>query len=257
MVDEQPQVELRSSKRRGRQRVDPRGQRGARDRGGVDLIGLATLAARAPRAGHQPRRHANDPLAAANQKPLKRAGHVAAVFQRPHPFQGRARAPTSTARRTRERRPRRSCRARPDQSRCRRRRSCASSCECPPQAQSCCCPAPFTSGCWTPGGQGLLRALPRSYQVTPDIPDRRRATQQKEVRPTGRQPQRESALRPVGTISTASDITDDPNPNSKPQGQQSLQVAPRGLGFRFAKALLEALPRLLVSTPIVSAVAKP
>jgi hypothetical protein len=36
-----------------------------------------------------------------------------------------------------------------------------------------------------------------------DIPDRRRATQQKEVRPTGRQPQRESARRPVGTISTA------------------------------------------------------
>src|SRR5215207_4775289 len=38
---------------------------------------------------------------------------------------------------------------------------------------------------WTAGGHGLLRAVPRSYQVTPDIPDRRRATQQKEVRPTG------------------------------------------------------------------------
>jgi hypothetical protein len=36
---------------------------------------------------------------------------------------------------------------------------------------------------WTSGGHGLLRALPRSYQVTPDIPDRRRATQQKVVRP--------------------------------------------------------------------------
>src|SRR6185436_12269167 len=46
-------------------------------------------------------------------------------------------------------------------------------------------PRPFTSGSWTPGGQGLLRALPRSYQVTPNIPDRRRATQQKEVRPPG------------------------------------------------------------------------
>src|SRR5918992_521338 len=74
---------------------------------------------------------------------------------------------------------------------------------------------------------------------------------------TGSQAHRPTASKrvsspPVGTISTASDITDDPNPNSKPQGQQSLQVAPRGLGFRFAKALLEALPRLLVSTPIVS-----
>src|SRR3954451_3896058 len=36
---------------------------------------------------------------------------------------------------------------------------------------------------WTPGGQGLLGALPRSDQITPNIPDRRRATQQKEVRP--------------------------------------------------------------------------
>src|SRR3954454_4171466 len=27
-----------------------------------------------------------------------------------------------------------------------------------------------TSTGWTPGGHGLLRALPRSYQVTPDIP---------------------------------------------------------------------------------------
>jgi hypothetical protein len=36
----------------------------------------------------------------------------------------------------------------------------------------------------------------RSFQVTPDIPDRRRATQQKEVRPpAGRQRQRESARR--------------------------------------------------------------
>jgi hypothetical protein len=29
----------------------------------------------------------------------------------------------------------------------------------------------------------LLEAVPRIYQVTPDIPDRRRATKQKKVRP--------------------------------------------------------------------------
>jgi hypothetical protein len=29
----------------------------------------------------------------------------------------------------------------------------------------------------------LLEAVPRIYQVTPDIPDRRRATKQKQVRP--------------------------------------------------------------------------
>jgi hypothetical protein len=85
---------------------------------------------------------------------------------------------------------------------------------------------------WTAGGHGLLGALPRSFQVTPDIPDRRRATQQKEVRPTGRQPQRESARRPVGTISSASDVTDEPNRNSKPQGA-------RGPGSRRVVGLLQ------------------
>src|SRR4051795_11242522 len=51
----------------------------------------------------------------------------------------------------------------------------------------------------TSGGHGLLEAVPRIYQVTPDIPDRRRATKQKEVRPLhGRQPQSESARRRSG-----------------------------------------------------------
>src|SRR5215207_7506938 len=80
-----------------------------------------------------------------------------------------------------------------------------------------------------PGGHGLLRALPRSYQVTPDIPNRRRATQRKVVRPNGRQPARESARRRSGTIPSASDITDDPNHNSKPRNQRS--------GFRRESAL--------------------
>src|SRR4051794_21590818 len=34
----------------------------------------------------------------------------------------------------------------------------------------------------TPGGHGLLEALPRIYQVTPDLPNRRRATKHKHVR---------------------------------------------------------------------------
>src|ERR671910_3228243 len=50
----------------------------------------------------------------------------------------------------------------------------------------------------TPGGHGLLEALPRIYQVTPDTPDRRRAKKQTEVRPAGRQPKRESARRRSG-----------------------------------------------------------
>ena len=40
----------------------------------------------------------------------------------------------------------------------------------------------------------MLEALPRIYQVTPDIPDRRRATQQKEVRPSPADSLNESQL---------------------------------------------------------------
>src|ERR671929_701839 len=46
----------------------------------------------------------------------------------------------------------------------------------------------------TPGGHGLLEALPRIYQVTPDIPDRRRATKHKEVRPSPADSLNESQL---------------------------------------------------------------
>src|SRR5829696_6924214 len=46
----------------------------------------------------------------------------------------------------------------------------------------------------TSGGHGLLEATPRIYQVTPDIPDRRRATKQKEVRPSPADSLKESQL---------------------------------------------------------------
>jgi predicted enzyme related to lactoylglutathione lyase len=55
------------------------------------------------------------------------------------------------------------------------------------------------------------------YQVTPDIPDRRRATKQKEVRPAGPTASKRVSSPPVGTIPAASDITDKPNHNSKPR----------------------------------------
>src|SRR3954463_5818901 len=46
----------------------------------------------------------------------------------------------------------------------------------------------------TSGGHGLLEAVPRIYQVPPDIPDRRRATKQKEVRPSPADSLKESQL---------------------------------------------------------------
>src|SRR5215218_9808662 len=46
----------------------------------------------------------------------------------------------------------------------------------------------------TPGGHGLLEAVPRIDHVTPDIPDRRRPTKQKEVRPSPADSLKESQL---------------------------------------------------------------
>src|SRR3954451_23178586 len=74
----------------------------------------------------------------------------------------------------------------------------------------------------TPGGHGLLEAVPRIYQVTPDIPGRRRATKQEQVRPQiWPTASKRHSSPPVRTIPSASDITDDPNHNSKPHSAAS------------------------------------
>jgi hypothetical protein len=71
---------------------------------------------------------------------------------------------------------------------------------------------------WTSGGHGLLGALPRSMKSRRKIPDRRRATQPKVVRPNGRQPEKESARRRSRSLHLASDVADDADRNSKPGG---------------------------------------
>src|SRR5829696_3549796 len=72
------------------------------------------------------------------------------------------------------------------------------------------------------GGHGLLEAVPRIYQVTPDIPDRRRATKhegsQALARPTA---SKRVSSPPVGNLPSASDVTDEPNHNSKPRRSSS------------------------------------
>jgi hypothetical protein len=86
VVDQQPNVELGAGKLSRRQRLQARRQRRARDGQRVDTVGLAALAARAPRVRHQPRRDPDHALTARDQKPLKRARDVPAVLQRPHPL---------------------------------------------------------------------------------------------------------------------------------------------------------------------------
>jgi hypothetical protein len=64
----------------------------------------------------------------------------------------------------------------------------------------------------------LLEAVPRIYQVTPDIPDRRRATKQEQVRPQiWPTASKRVSSPPVGNLPSASDVTDDANHNSKPR----------------------------------------
>jgi len=79
----------------------------------------------------------------------------------------------------------------------------------------------------TSGGHGLLEAVPRIYQVTPDIPDRRRATKQKEVRPLTRPTaSKRVSSPPVGTIPSMPDVTDDPHHNSKSRSSSATTPRP-------------------------------
>ena len=97
---------------------------------------LPALARRAASAGHVLRRDPHDPLAAGDQKPLKRAGHVPAVLDRPHPLwversrpaQQLAEAALARAAPSARRARRRSAR--------RPRRRCASACACPSRSRS-------------------------------------------------------------------------------------------------------------------------
>jgi hypothetical protein len=217
-----------------RERLDAFGQRGSRDGERVDAIGLAALATRPPRVGHQPRWHPDDAFAASDQKPFEGARDVAAVLQRPDTLDAQSPRPLQHLVES----------AGPDRRRlvtehlARRRRDTGDGVRALVHVRTehdhrC---VPFCSWLkWTAGGHGLLRALPRSFQVTPDIPDRRRATQQKEVRRTGPTASKRVSSPPVGTFSSTSDVTD----TAKSQQQASKRQPTRGSAGAFA-----ALPLL-------------
>ena len=58
---------------------------------------------------------------------------------------------------------------------------------------------------------GLLGALPRSYQVTPDIPTGDERHNKSKVRPNRPTASKRVSSPPVGTFSTASDVADEAN----------------------------------------------
>ena len=209
VIDQQPQIQLGTFQLRGRQRIQAFAQRRPGDRDRVDAVGLPAPASAPTRVGHQPRRDAQNPLAAADQKPLKGPRDVPAVLDRPDPLALQA--------------------ARPDEQRGealgadldrllthqlarrrqRPRRSCASACGCPHRARSL-TSSTSTSMSGPTGGHGLLGALPRSYEVTPDDPRPTASDTAKGGQaPTGRQPERESARRRSRSLHLTSDVADE------------------------------------------------
>ena len=181
---------------------------------------------RAPAA--QMRRDPQHPLAAADQKALQRPRHVPAVLKRPHPLAIKAARPPqqriepAPADRDGLLTQQLAGRDRDSGDRVRTLVSVRAKHDHDPRP-------PLFHERRTPGGHGLLEAVPRIYQVTPDIPDRRRATKQDGsqalARPTA---SKRVSSPPVGTIPTASDITDTPNPNSKPRCSGAATRAVRG-----------------------------
>ena len=199
----------------------PARQRRPGDRDRVDAD--RTCRARGSSAASRPstRRNANDALAAGDQEPLQARRRHAGNPPAPRPARHRGRAPRSAAPRTRARRPRRSSRRAAGRS---PQSTAAIVCE------RLCVSAPSTiidpvhvlsprrmldtRRTRLAGGAATLLSSHAGTSPTGDERHNKRKSG-----PPGRQPQRESARRPVGTISSASDVTDDPNPNSKPAKQ--------------------------------------
>ncbi len=208
MIDEQPQVELGALQLRRRQRVQALAQRRSRDRHRVDAVGLAALTSAAPRASHQLRRHPQDPLAAVDQKPLERPRDMPTILDRPDPLAAEPARPAQPALRSLGRRPGPSARPPTRPSSLRPLRSCASACERPPPARSSPrSPPPRLGG--SPADTACCGRCHAPIKSRRNIPDRRRATQRKLVKPQRADSLKQSQLAAGRrTIPAASDITD-------------------------------------------------
>ena len=171
MIDEQPDVELRARQRRRRQRLDPGRQRGARDGDRVDAD--RTCRARgwsgaSPAISRVETRTTRSPRAIRNRSSAPETCRQSSSAQTRSPSRPRAqissaanpRAPTGTVLSPS------SCAGR----RVDRRDRVRALVGVRPEHDHDPRPPPFRCGCWTPGGHGLLGALPRSYQVTPRHP---------------------------------------------------------------------------------------
>src|SRR3954466_13239134 len=182
VVDEQAEVELGPVQMSGREGLQPLPQRGTGDVERVDRVGLAALAGAPARIGGQVRRNPQHALAALDQKSLQRPRHVPAVFKRPRPLAVDASRPSQQGAESAQA-DRDGLLAQEFAGRGRDGRDGVRTLVGVRAEHDHGPRPPLPRQRRTPGGHGLLEAVPRIYQVTPDIPDRRRATKQKEVRP--------------------------------------------------------------------------
>ncbi len=83
VVTQQPDLKRLLVEKRRREPLDPLAQHGASDRSRIDLVRLAGFALPAPRDPHHLRRDANDVLTRAQQRPLQAARDAPAVLKRP------------------------------------------------------------------------------------------------------------------------------------------------------------------------------
>ncbi len=183
VIDQQPQVELGAVQMRCGQRVQTFAQCGSGDGERVDAVGLPAPARLAPRRRHQRAVHTQHRVRRARSRTApaspRHAGSPRSPRRAPRP--GRAPSPAALPRPSRPTGPsaRRALHPTPQ----RPRRSCASACGCPHRARSLTSStststeldSPADTACW-----GRCHAPIKSRR---EIPDRRRATQRKPVRP--------------------------------------------------------------------------
>ena len=211
VIDQQPDVELNSGQLSDWQALQTFAKRGPRDRDRVDAIRLAAIAAAAALAGSQPCRDADHALAMDEQKPLKGPRDVTAILKRPDPLATQSHVPNPTPRQSR---------ASPTSTVCSPASSPVAAATAAIVCDRLCMSAPSHDhqprslsprpkadtpadmACW-----GRCHAPIKSRR---DVPDRRRATQRKQVRPRRPTAFKASQLAArSGTSLPASDITDD------------------------------------------------
>jgi hypothetical protein len=211
---------------RGRERLQALLQRGTGDVQRVDRIRLAALTGTPARLRGQVRRDPQHPLAALDEKPLQRPGDMPAVLKRPHPLAVEAARPPqqdaepAPADRDRSLAQQLAGHGRDRRDRVRTLVSVRAKHDHDPRPPL---DASRADVWWTRLARGDA-THPSSHARHPR-PATSDKTQESQAQP-GRQPQSESARRPVGTLSSWSDVTDRRNENSKPHcGSDGAQAA--------------------------------